>query len=143
MKIILIAIIIGAIIIILSNNTCNREEFIDINKNIVTFTSIDNVLIKSYNVNSFHSIYGDELMNLFNNDIIKINIPLNYSITLKYAFKNDSTIISKILELSNGTFEINKLTNDKIINQIDIKNMIDYNNNLLLINHIGIPYYWK
>ena len=77
MKIIILAIIIGIIILILSNNSC-KEKFIDINKNIITFTTIDNILIKSYNLNFFYSLYGDELINLFNKDnIIKVNIPLN------------------------------------------------------------------
>jgi hypothetical protein len=141
MKIILLAIIISIIMLILFYK--NKEDFMDINKNIVTFTRNDDVLIKSYNINSFYSVYGDELINLFNNDDkIKVNIPLNYSITLKYSFKNDSTIIGKVIELSQGTYNINKLTNDKIINQIDIKNIIGYNNNFLAISNIKIPYYW-
>lgn len=142
MKIILLAIIIGIIILILSNNSC-KEKFIDINKNIITFTTIDNILINSYNLGFFYSLYGDELINLFNNnDKIKVNIPLNYSLTLSYSFKNDISIIGKILELPHGTYYIKKFTNDKIITQIDIKNMISYNNNLLTTSNIGIPYYW-
>jgi hypothetical protein len=50
-------------------------------------------------------------MKLFiNNDIIRINIPFNYSVTLKYSFKNDPSIISKTVELTHGTYDINKFT---------------------------------
>jgi hypothetical protein len=144
MDIILLAIFVGIIMLILYNYLCkNKENFIDINKNIITFTRIDGVLIKSYNIDSFYSVYGDELNNIFNSyDIIKVNIPLNYSITLRYALKNDTTIIDKVFELPHGTYDIYKLTNDKIINQIDIKNMISYNNHQLAKSNIGIPYYW-
>ena len=145
MDIILLAIFVSIIMLILYNFLCkNKENFIDINKNIIKFTRIDGVLIKSYNIDSsFYSVYGDELNNIFNNyDIIKVNIPLNYSITLRYALRNDLTIIDKVIELPQGTYDIYKLTNDKIINQIDIKNMINYNNQQLAKSNIGIPSYW-
>jgi hypothetical protein len=141
MKIILIAIIIGIIILLLSNNT--NEKFIDIYSNIVTFTRIDDVLIKTYKINSFYSLYGNELLNLFENkDIIKINIPYNYSVTIRYALKNDSTIIAKTIELPYGTYDIYKISSNKIINQIDIKNMIGYNNELLSTTNVSLPMYW-
>ena len=145
MKIILLAILIGLIILLLNNKpkTCDNEKFININNNIILFTSINDKIIKTYNIVSFYSVYGNELEEIFkDNEIIHVNIPLNYSITLRYVFNNDSSTFGKIIELSNGTYEIYKFTSDKIINQMDIKNMIGYNNNLLAITNIGIPYYW-
>jgi len=145
MKLIQLAIIIGIIFLIIINcSNNNNEQFIDINSRMIHFTTINDTIIKSYNIVSFYSVYGNELEKLFNdNEIIRVNIPLNYSITLRYSFNTDSTIIGKIIELSNGTYEIYKYTSDKIINQIDIKNMISYNNNLLAVTNIGIPYYWN
>jgi hypothetical protein len=142
MKIILLSIIIGLVILILTKSKCN-EQFIDINSNIVTFTRNDNVLLKNYKINSFYSLYGNELLDLFtNNDNIKINIPLNYSVTIKYSLINDTSIIAKIIELSYGTYDIYKQSSDKIINQIDIKNMIGYNSDLLATSNVNIPVYW-
>ena len=147
MKIILLAIIIGIIILILSNNnkSCNNtnENFINIYSNIITFITTNNFLIKSYRINTSYSLYGNELLELFtNNDIIRINIPLNYSVTIRYSLKNDASIISKIIELPYGIYDISKLTSDKIINQIDIKNMVGYNNNLLVTSNVNMPLYW-
>jgi len=140
MKVILLAIIIGIIILILSEP---KENFIDIYSDIITFRQIDGVLIKNYKINSFYSLYDNELLRLFNNnDIIKINIPLNYSVTIKYSLKNDSSQIAKIIELPNGTYEVYKSTSDKIINQVDIKNMIGYNNNTIVRNNQSMPMYW-
>jgi hypothetical protein len=143
MKIILAAIIIGIIILLLSG--CNTDEnFIDIYSNMITFTQIDNVLIKSYKINSVYSLYGDELLNLFhNNNVIKINIPYNYSVTIRYSLKDDTSIIVKTIELPYGTYDIYKLSSDKIINQIDIKNMVGYNNDLLVTSNLNIPVYWN
>jgi hypothetical protein len=139
MIIILLAIIIGIILLIISNSFSSNENFIDTNTNIITFTEIDGLLIKNYKINSFYSLYNNNLMELFiNNDIIKINIPLNYLVIIKYSFKND---ISKIIKLSHGSYDINKFTSDKIITQIDIKNMIVYNNELLAISNVNIPRY--
>ena len=142
MKIILLAIIIGILILILSNYEYN-EGFIDIYSNIIRFTNMDGLLIKNYNINSFYSLYYNELLDLFNNnDNIKINIPLNYSVTIRYSLTNNSSMIAKIIELSHGTYDIYKKTSDKIINQIDIKNMIGYNNKLLATSNVSIPIYW-
>ena len=140
MNIILLAIIIGVILLILTRN--ENEHFIDIYNNILLFTRIDDVLIKSYNVNSFINLYDNELMNLFVDNIIRINIPLNYSVTLRYALINNLSIIGKITELQHGIYDIPKINGDKIINQIDIKNMIGYNNDLLANSNVGIPMYW-
>jgi hypothetical protein len=144
MKLIQLTIIIGIIFLIILNCSYkNNEQFIDINNIMILFTTINDTIIKSYNIVSFYSIYGYELEKIFNdNEIIRVNVPLNYSLTLRYAFNNDLTTIGKIIELSNGKYEIYKFTNDKIINQIDIKNMIGYNNNLLAVTNVGIPYYW-
>jgi len=140
MKLILITIFICLIIVIIFNN--NNEKFIDINSNNIIFYSLNDSIIKTYNINSFYSLYGNELQNLFNNDeIIRVKIPLNYSITISYSYAETSTM-GKIIELSNGIYEINKFTSDKIIYRIDIKNMIRYNNNLLAVTNIGFPYYW-
>jgi hypothetical protein len=107
----------------------------------VVFRNIDDTIIKPFNIESFYSIYDNELKNLFNNsEIIRVNIPLNYSIILRYSFNNDLSIFGKIIELNNGVYDIYKYTSNKIINQIDIINMI-YNNKLVMTN-IGIPYYW-
>lgn len=142
MKIILLAIIIGIILLLLPNSFSVNEKFIDIYSNIITFTQTDGLLINSYNIKSVYSLYSDNLMNLFlDNDIIRVNIPLNYSVTLKYSFKNDQSIISKTIELTHGTYDINKVTSDKIINQIDIKNMIGYNNELLATSNVNIHMY--
>jgi hypothetical protein len=142
MIIILLAIIIGIILLIISNSFSFNENFIDTNTNIITFTEIDGLLIKNYKINSFYSLYNNNLMELFiNNDIIKINIPLNYLVIIKYSFKNDISKISKIIKLSHGSYDINKFTSDKIITQIDIKNMIKYNNELLAISNVNIPMY--
>jgi hypothetical protein len=144
MKLIQLTIIIGIIFLIILNCSYkNNEQFIDINNIMILFTTINDTIIKSYNIVSFYSIYGYELEKIFNdNEIIRVNVPLNYSLTLRYAFNNDLTTIGKIIELSNGKYEIYKFTSDKIINQIDIKNMIGYNNNLLAVTNVGIPYYW-
>ena len=140
MKIILIAIIIVLIILILSKS---KEDFIDIYTNIITFRQLNGILIKSYKINSFYSLYDTEINKLFyTNDIISINIPLNYSVSIRYSFKNDSSIIAKIIELPYGTYNIYKSTNDKIINQIDIKNMNGYNNNIIVTNNQSMPMYW-
>jgi hypothetical protein len=140
MKLILITIFICLIIVIIFNN--NNEKFIDINSNNIIFYSLNDSIIKTYNINSFYSLYGNELQNLFNNDeIIRVKIPLNYSITISYSYAETSTM-GKIIELGNGIYEINKFTSDKIIYRIDIKNMIRYNNNLLAVTNIGFPYYW-
>lgn len=141
MKIILLAIIIGLILIILSNTFSFNENFIDIYSNMVTITQTDGLMIENYKVDTFDSLYGKKLMDLFINDIIRINIPFNYSVTLKYSFKNDPSIISKTVELTHGTYDINKFTSDKIITQIDIKNMIGYNNELLATSNVNIPMY--
>jgi len=141
MKIILLAIIIGIILLLLPNSFSVNEKFIDIYSNIITFTKTDGQIINSYNIKSVYNLYGNNLMNLFINDIIRINIPLNYSVTLKYSFKNNPSIISKTIELTHGRYDINKLTSDKIINQIDMKNMIEYNNELLAISNVSIPMY--
>lgn len=142
MNIILLAIIIGFILLILTKNENENEHFIDIYNNILLFTRLDDVLIKSYNVNSFINLYDNELMNLFVDNIIRINIPLNYSVTLRYALINNLSIIGKITELQHGIYDIPKINGDKIINQIDIKNMIGYNNDLLANSNVGIPMYW-
>jgi len=142
MKIILLAIIIGLIIFILSNCFSSKETFIDIYSNVITFTQTDGIIIKTFDIKSVYSLYNKNLNELFNyNDIIKINIPLNYSVTLKYSFKNNPSIISKTIELTHGTYDIIKSTSDKIINQIDIKNMIGYNNELLATSNVSIPMY--
>jgi hypothetical protein len=139
MKIILLIIFICLIITIFNKN---NEKFIDINSNNIIFYSLNDSIIKTYIVNSFYSVYGNELQNLFNNDeIIRVKIPLNYSITISYSYAGTSTI-GKIIELGNGIYEITKFTSDKKIYKIDIKNMIRYNNNLLAVTNIGIPYYW-
>ena len=140
MKLILITIFICLIIVLIFNK--NSEKFIDINSNNIIFYSLNDSIIKTYIVNSFYSVYGSELQNLFNDDeIIRVKIPINYSITINYSYAETSTM-GKIIELGNGIYEINKFTSDKIIYRIDIKNMIRYNNNLLAVTNIGIPYYW-
>ena len=141
MKIILLIIFICLIITIFNKN---NEKFIDINSNNIIFYSLNDSIIKTYIVNSFYSVYGNELQKLFNNnEIIRVKIPLNYSITISYSYTGTSTsTIGKIIELGNGVYEITKFTSDKIIYKIDIKNMIRYNNNLLAVTNIGIPYYW-
>ena len=69
MKIILLAIIIGIIILILFNKKCKtNENFINIYSNIITFSTLDNILIKRYIVNSYYSLYDNELIELFNFD---------------------------------------------------------------------------
>lgn len=138
MKIILIIV---AIIILLLLTCPNRENFTgELNPNTLTIKTLNNEIIKEYNIKSSYNINGNELLNLFNNnDIIKIDIPFNYSITVKYSFNVNPNIIGKVIELTNGVYDINKYTSDKTISQIEIRNTINYDNQLLGLSNVFIP----
>ena len=138
MKIILIIV---AIIIILLLSCSNKEQFTnELNQNILRVKTLNNVVIKEYNIRSPYNINGNELLNLFNNnDIIRIDIPFNYSINIKYSFNVNPNIIGKTIELTNGVYDINKYTSDKTISEIEIKNTINYDNQLLGLSNVFIP----
>ena len=142
MIIILYAIIIGIIILFFINSYNKKENFINIDSTNIRFTNLNDVLIKSFNINSVYSLYDNKLKDLFIDDIIRIHIPYNYSVSIRYSLINDPSIIAKVIELPYGSYDINKQTSNKIINQIDIKNMIYYNNYLLSTSNTFIPYYW-
>jgi len=138
MKIILIIV---AIIIILLLSCSNKEQFTnELNQNILRVKTLNDIVIKEYNIRSPYNINGNELLNLFNNnDIIRIDIPFNYSITIKYTFNVNPNIIGKTIELTNGVYDINKYTSDKTISEIEIKNTINYDNQLLTLSNVFIP----
>ena len=138
MKIILIIV---AIIIILLLSCSNKEQFTnELNQNILRVKTLNDIVIKEYNIKSPYNINGNELLNLFNNnDIIRIDIPFNYSITIKYTFNVNPNIIGKTIELTNGVYDINKYTSDKTISEIEIKNTINYDNQLLTLSNVFIP----
>ena len=138
MKIILIIV---AIIIILLLSCSNKEQFTnELNQNILRVKTLNDIVIKEYNIKSPYNINGNELLNLFNNnDIIRIDIPFNYSINIKYSFNVNPNIIGKTIELTNGVYDINKYTSDKTISEIEIKNTINYDNQLLALSNVFIP----
>ena len=133
MQLILLIIIIISVIIIFRGIA--HVKFTNVNSNQLIFTRLNGTLIKSYNINLSYILNNDELMNLFTNNTIKINIPINYSAIIKYNYINNPTINSKIIQLPSGIHYIYKSINNNIINEIDIKNTIVDDND------INIPLY--
>lgn len=105
------------------------EQFMNIhNENILEFTRLDDSIIKKVKIGSSNSFYDQEVLNLFRqDDIIKINIPKNYTVKIIYKLKNESKEFAQIIRLSSGSYNIPKTINSKVIYQIDIHNLFGLN----------------
>ena len=105
------------------------EQFMNIyNENMIEFTRLDDSLIKKFKIGSSNSFYDQEVLNLFRQDeVIRINIPENYTVKIIYKFKNASKGFAKTIELPSGSYDISKTINNKIIYQIDVRNSFGLN----------------
>jgi len=122
------------IIILFVVNYSPIEQFINTyNSNMLEFTRLDNSLIKKIKIGSSSSLYDQEVLNLFkNDDVIRINIPDNYTVRIIYKFKNESKGFGKTINLNTGSYDISKTIGNKIIYQIDISNIQGLNENINL-----------
>ena len=137
MKLIIFITLIILFIVLIKNFTF--ENFTDNNLSQITFTQLNDVLIKSYNINLNYSLNDNELISLFIDNIIKINIPVNYIVVLKYNYPINPIII----QLPSGTHHIYKSINNYIINEIEIKNIVTYTNQIIDFNNLNTPIYWN
>jgi hypothetical protein len=110
-----------AIIVLVVFNYPYIENFFDLGSNMIEFTRLDGSLIKKIKVGSSTSLYDQEVLNLFRVDqVIRINIPDNYSVRIIYKFRNESKGFGKTVELSAGSYDISKQDENKQIFQIDV-----------------------
>ena len=99
------------------------DNFFNLDSNTIEFTRLDGSLIKKVKVVASLSLYDQEVLNLFTkNNIIKINIPDNFTVRIIYKLKNESKSFSKTVNLLSGIYKISKLVENKQIFQIDITN---------------------
>ena len=120
-----------AIIILVIFNYPYIENFFDLGSNMIEFTRLDGSLIKKVKVGSSTSLYDQEVLNLFRKDqVIRINIPDNYTVRIIYKFRNESKGFGKTIELISGSYDISKLEENKQIFQIDISHNYGLVNNL-------------
>ena len=126
-KILLFIIIIVGIFLIFSST----ENFMDLNSNMIEFTKLDGSLIKKIKLGSSNSLYDNDVLDLFKQDeVIRVHIPNNYSVSTIYKFKNTNNF-AKTVELADGFYDIQKSFDDKIISQIDIRNNLGLNQNII------------
>jgi hypothetical protein len=116
----------------------------------IEFTRLDGSLIKKIKIGSSYSLYDYEIINLFKqDDIIRINIPISYYVKIIYKFKNVSKGFGQTIELNEGSYDINKYINDKIIYQIDIQQVFQPNfKDLIITDNVGgniytNPYFFR
>ena len=84
-KILLFIIIIVGFFLIFSST----ENFMDLDSNMIEFTKLDGSLIKKFKIGSSNSLYDNDVLDLFKHDeVIRVNIPNNYSVSIIYKFKN-------------------------------------------------------
>ena len=127
------------IVIIIIFNYSHIENFFDLDSNMIEFTRLDGSLIKKIKVGSSTSMYDQEVLNLFRQDqVIRINIPDNYTVRIIYKFRNESKGFGKTVDLPSGSFDISKLEENKQIFQIDISHDYGLVNNFtdLLVRDI-------
>ena len=125
-------------------NSNSIEEFMNIyNSNMIEITRLDGSLIKKIKVGSSYSLYDYEVIKLFTqDDIIRINIPNSYYVKIIYKFKNESKGFGQTIELYEGSYDIHKFINNKIIYQIDIQQVIQPNfKDLIITDNIGYNIY--
>ncbi len=119
MNIILLALLVGIFIIVF--NYSSVEHFYDFLTSMIEFTRLDGSLIKRIKIGSSTSMYDSEVTNLFRqDDVIRINIPENYSVRIIYKFKNQSKGFGQTVNLVAGSYDIYRLIENKEIYQIDI-----------------------
>jgi hypothetical protein len=111
--------------------------------NMLVFRKLDDSLIRMYKIGSSYSLYDNDVEQLFkNDDVIRIQIPLNYEATVIYKLDNGN--FAKTLQFPFGSYDLKKKFNDKNISQINVKNVFGYNQGPLLYNQPGLitnPYY--
>ena len=130
--------LIGIIVLVVFNYPY-IENFFDLGSNMIEFTRLDGSLIKKIKVGSSTSLYDQEVLNLFRVDqVIRINIPENYSVRIIYKFRNELKGFGKTVELQSGSYDISKQDENKQIFQIDVSQ--DYG---LVNNSRGVDLYIK
>ena len=119
-------------------NSNSIEQFMN-NSNMIEFTRLDGSLIKKIKIDSSYSLYDYEIINFFKqDDIIRINIPISYYVKIIYKFKNVSKGFGQTIELNDGSYDIHKYINDKIIYQIDIQQVFQPNfKDLIITDNVG------
>ncbi len=122
-------------IIWLTMNYIPVEDFTDLN--FIEFTRLDGSLIKRVKVGSSYGLYGAEVLYLFRQDqTIRINIPVNFSVNLIYKFTNSAKGFAKTVYLEAGSYDIQKSYSDIIIDQIEMKQVYGFNDNEYYVKNI-------
>ncbi len=97
------------------------ETFLNTWTSMIEFARLDGSLIKKIKIGSSTSLYDSEVINLFRQDeVIRINIPENYTVRIIYKFKNESKGFGKTINLNSGSYDITKTDGNKQIYQIDV-----------------------